>query len=193
MSQDATGGSDPSTPPPATPDPSSPDPFSREGAAAWEPGPSEATSAVPPPVPPVVPAAPPAASAWPVYPAPDPTPYPSADVPYGSGYDTGATTPYAPTLFAAPAYGLGSPYGVAPQHPKAVTALVLGIVGLVVCPPFGIAGIVTGLQVRRDSDAQPGQFTGRSLGTAGLVLGIISILVMVFWVVVFAGVFAANY
>jgi hypothetical protein len=82
---------------------------------------------------------------------------------------------------------------VAPQHPQAVTALVLGIVGLVVCPPVGIGGIVVGQRVRRDSDSSPGQFTGRGMGTAGLVLGIVSIVAMVFWIVLFGGLLASGY
>ena len=65
------------------------------------------------------------------------------------------------------------------QHPQAVLAMVLGIVGLVfsgVCVGglIGIAGIVLGRKARNEIDAKPGRYTGRGMATAGLVTGIIS-------------------
>ncbi len=197
------GGSTPTDPTPTGPPPVAPTTAGWPGypPAGPEPGPRDDTTGWPGPPQPDIQQG--------YRPAPSPGPYPPAEVaPYGptASYDPTnpyvsnpdvpnpyGSNPYAPSPFAPSAYGLGSPYGVAPQHPQAVTALVLGIVGLVVCPPVGIAGIVTGLRVRRDCDAQPGQFTGRGLGTAGLVLGIVSIVVMIFWIVVVAGVFAADY
>lgn len=81
-----------------------------------------------------------------------------------------------------PAYGV-NPYqqptyaGYAlPNHPQATTALILGIVGLALCPFVGIAAFVMGGRVRREIDAAPGQWGGRGLATAGWVLGIISIV-----------------
>jgi len=76
------------------------------------------------------------------------------------------------------------PYGMAAmQHPQAVSALVTGILGLAICPPVGIAGVVLGGKVRRDIDADPQRYTGRGMGTAGFVLGILSIAYLVILVV----------
>jgi hypothetical protein len=101
------------------------------------------------------------------------------------GYDQyGQQQPaYGVNPYQSPAYG-----GYAlPNHPQATTALILGIVGLAVCPFVGIAGFVMGGRVRREIDAAPGRWSGRGLATAGWVLGIISIvyaaLLMVYLVV----------
>ncbi len=75
-----------------------------------------------------------------------------------------------------------SPYGfVAQQHPKATTAMVLGIVGVVFCPPVGIAGLVIGNRTRKEIDADPQSYTGRGMATAGYVLGIISVVLTVLY------------
>ena len=74
-------------------------------------------------------------------------------------------------------------YGPPPNHPQAVTAFVLGLVGLVVCTPVGIGGLVIGGRVRKEIDAAPGQYSGRGLATAGWVLGIISVVLLVLAVV----------
>ena len=73
--------------------------------------------------------------------------------------------------YQQPVYGY-----VLPNHPQATTALILGIVGLALCPFVGIAGFVMGGRVRREIDAAPDQWGGRGLATAGWVLGIISIV-----------------
>ena len=92
--------------------------------------------------------------------------------PYGSN-------PYEVNSYQ-PAYGGYGSYGVAPtQHPQAVLAMVLGIVGLVfssICLGglIGIAGIVLGRKARKEIDATPGRYTGRGMATAGLITGIIS-------------------
>ena len=78
---------------------------------------------------------------------------------------------YGVNPYQQPVYGY-----VPPNHPQATTALILGIVGLALCPFVGIAGFVLGGRVRREIDAAPGQWGGRGLATAGWVLGIISIV-----------------
>jgi hypothetical protein len=129
-----------------------------------------------------------------------PSSYPSAGDPY-PGYgqpplpDYGAQTAYTdpgsylqqPAYGQQPGYGQQPAYGVnpyqqpmygylPPNHPQATTALILGIVGLALCPFVGIAGFVMGGRIRREIDAAPGQWGGRGLATAGWVLGIISIV-----------------
>lgn len=101
---------------------------------------------------------------------------------YGQQPDYGQLPAYGVNPYQQPAYGY-----VPPNHPQATTALILGIVGMVLCPFVGIAGFVIGGRVRREIDAAPGQWGGRGLATAGWVLGILSIvyaaLVLVFTVI----------
>src|SRR5919112_2087850 len=64
-------------------------------------------------------------------------------------------------------------------NPQAIIAMVLGILGLAVCPLIGIAALVLGSKARKEIDAAPGRFAGRGMATAGFVLGIISIVITV--------------
>ena len=120
-----------------------------------------------------------------------PSSYPSAGDPYPtygqqpqplqpdygsqSAYTQPGSYPQQPVYgvnpYQQPVYGY-----VPPNHPQATTALILGIVGLALCPFVGIAGFVMGGRIRREIDATPGQWGGRGLATAGWVLGIISIV-----------------
>ena len=112
----------------------------------------------------------------PAYPPPDQTGYPpqpgyGQQPVYGQQPRYGQQPAYGVNPYQQPAYGY-----VPPNHPQATTALILGIVGLALCPFVGIAGFVLGGRVRREIDAAPGQWGGRGLATAGWVLGIISIV-----------------
>ena len=152
---DASSGGDPAA------GAAAPSPFSREGASKGD--------QAPPP------------AAWPAPPAPE---YgqsgPAADLGYGygqfAGYGTqGYADPYAPGYPGYPGYA--SPYGYVPeQHPRATLALILGLLGLLFCPPVGIAGLVIGHSARKDIDGAPQRFSGRGLATAGFVLGIVSVV-----------------
>ncbi len=109
-----------------------------------------------------------------------------ADQPYGSNYGDSpyAVNPYQSSFGSAtpyqPEYGGPNSYGVpAVQHPQAIIAMVLGILGLAVCPLIGIAALILGNKARKEIDASPGRFSGRGMATAGFVLGIISIVVTV--------------
>jgi Domain of unknown function (DUF4190) len=120
-----------------------------------------------------------------------PPSYPSmppyaAEQPYGRNYGDSPyeVTPYQPSFGSAtpyqPDYGTGTPYDTpAVQHPQAIIAMVLGILGLAVCPLIGIAGLVLGSKARKEIDASAGRFAGRGMATAGFVLGIISVVVTV--------------
>ncbi|HEY5845867.1 MAG TPA: hypothetical protein VIT42_03645 [Microlunatus sp.] len=105
-----------------------------------------------------------------VYPPPEQTGYPPQPA-YGQQPVYGQQPAYGVNPYQQPAYGY-----VPPNHPQATTAMILGIVGLTLCPFVGIAGFVMGGRVRREIDAAPGQWSGRGLATAGWVLGIISIV-----------------
>ncbi len=112
------------------------------------------------------------------YPSADtPQSYPETPAPGAYGSNPYETTPYQG---AYPGYAA---YGPPPNHPQAVTAFVLGLVGLVVCTPVGIGGLVIGGRVRKEIDAAPGQYSGRGLATAGWVLGIISVVLLALAVV----------
>ena len=77
---------------------------------------------------------------------------------------------------------------------KATAALVLGILGLVLCPLiFSILALVFGYQSRRDIDASNGRLTGRGNATAGIVLGWIGIaLTTVLLILIVIGVLAGD-
>jgi hypothetical protein len=96
---------------------------------------------------------------------------------------------------APPAYGqqpvaYGQPGPAAYQMPrqsssKATTAMVLGIVGLVVCQIVGIVAIVLGNQAKNEIDASGGQIEGRGMAVAGIVMGWIAVGLMVLGIGVF--------
>lgn len=125
----------------------------------------------------------------------DPTGYPAPPAygqpDYGQQAGYGQLPAYGVNPYQQPVYGSGY---VLPSHPQATTALVLGIIGLALCPFVGIGAFILGSRARRDIDAAPGQWGGRGVATAGWVLGIISIvyasLVLVY--VVILGVAAAS-
>jgi hypothetical protein len=92
----------------------------------------------------------------------------------GSPYQAnfGGSTPYGMASYSAPPV----------QHPQATLALILGILGLAVCPFVGIAALVIGNKARKQIDAAPGQFAGRGMATAGFVMGIASVAITVLMV-----------
>ncbi|GAA3606230.1 DUF4190 domain-containing protein [Microlunatus ginsengisoli] len=100
----------------------------------------------------------------------DQTPYPQS--PYGSQpIPYGGTTPYGPSAYR---YATG-PYGyTATAHPQAVTALVLGVIGLVICSVAGIAAFFVGQKARREILAEPQRYSGLGMATAGWVMGMIA-------------------
>ena len=128
----------------------------------------------------------------------DPQPTPPYDSgsgsSYGSPYSTASPYPassYGDNPYEAPpyqaSYGSVSPYGVpAVAHPQATLSMILGIVGVAACSLVGIAALVLGNKARKEIDAQPGRYSGRGMATAGFVLGIVSVAISVFWVLLFA-------
>ncbi|HET9873421.1 MAG TPA: DUF4190 domain-containing protein [Propionibacteriaceae bacterium] len=175
-----------------------PNPFSREGAQ----GPAEPDAA-----PPVASADSPAPPAHYGSPAPGAGPGSSAgsgwpSYPYGAAGDQAArggqnpyqmnpyqSTPYQPNPYEPSPYQAGGgygPYGVPPSnHPQATVALVLGVVGLTLCPLLGPGALIVGNKARKAIDAEPYRFTGRGMATAGIVLGVVGTLYMVSIIVLF--------
>lgn len=85
-----------------------------------------------------------------------------------------------------PQYGAPQPpYGGVPQktNGKATWSLVLGLVSVLCgCSLLaGIPAIILGNMARKEIDA--GQGTGRGMATAGLVLGIIGVILSVLWII----------
>ena len=70
-----------------------------------------------------------------------------------------------------------------PNASNAVTALVLGILGIVLCPLLGPFAWVLGRKGEQEVDAAGGVVGGRGLATAGKVLGIIGTFLIVIVIV----------
>jgi Domain of unknown function (DUF4190) len=88
-----------------------------------------------------------------------------------------------------PAYGQVWPSQAPPPgrptrtNSKATWALILGIVGMVLCGVFaGIPAIVLGHQARKEIVSGRGTQEGRGMATAGFVLGIISTVASVLYI-----------
>ena len=103
------------------------------------------------------------------------------------------TSPYD----ARAPYGVQAPYGaqvpyyqpVQPNAPGAVPSMVLGIVGMVSClgsgcciaftfagAALGCIAVILATQARRHIRLSPGRYGGKGMATAGLTLGIISLI-----------------
>jgi hypothetical protein len=189
-----------------------PNPFSREGAEAADglgAQPSSGPSAGPEPFepyqpPPADPYAAPSAYSGPFQDQPYPTSGSTPGGPPPPGFDAQPTPPYGSGAAASPydapvapygsnpyeyspyqaAYGSPTPYMVVQvNHPKATSAMVFGILGIVLglsCGLgglLGIPGIVQGRRARDEIDAQPGRYGGRSQAVAGIVTGIIGVVI----------------
>ncbi len=98
---------------------------------------------------------------------PPPPPPGSSD---WSGYGQAAyNQPYG-----QPGYGYRPPQ----DHPKATTAMVLGILGLAVCGILGPFALVMGRRAVKEIDASCGTLGGRGQATAGWVCGLIATILL---------------
>jgi hypothetical protein len=121
------------------------------------------------------------------YPPPPPPP-PGDDQGQGHpGQGWGSTPPPPPP----PNYGY--PPGYAQQPPKsspmAITALVLGIVGLVCCGcgvVFSVAAVVFGILGKKEIAESNGTKTGAGMAQAGFILGIVGIVISVLYLLLVA-------
>jgi len=129
-----------------------------------------------------------------------PTPNPYAQQP-GQPYPG---QPYPPQPYGYPPQGYGYPPGYAYQpapatSQKAVWALVLGIISLLGCFCFyiggfalGIPAVVLGLMARKEIRASQGYQTGGGMATAGLVTGIVGIVLNVLVLALFIAAIATD-
>jgi hypothetical protein len=100
--------------------------------------------------------------------------------------------PYAqyPPPYAPPVQG---GYGQQQEnHPKATTALVLGIVGVICCSVTAPFAWVIGKRAMDEIDASGGRWGGRGLAQAGYVLGIVGTLLLVISIVALVFVVAVG-
>lgn len=92
--------------------------------------------------------------------------------------------PFQPPAGGQPPYGQPPPYGPPPggggfgqgpseNAPNAVLALVLGIVGVVVCGIAAPFAWMLGKRAEQAADADPARYTGKGMATAGKILGMI--------------------
>jgi len=73
----------------------------------------------------------------------------------------------------------------APTESRAVVALVLGILGIVLCPILAPIAWAIGHASEQQIDAAAGALSGRGLATAGKITGIIGTVLLILYVVVF--------
>ena len=101
---------------------------------------------------------------------------------YGGGQGGGYGGQGGQGGYGAPPPGYGPPAGG--NNKKSIWALVLGILSLVCCGLFaGIPAIILGKQAQKEIDASGGLQTGRGMATAGFVLGIISIVFSIIYII----------
>jgi hypothetical protein len=91
--------------------------------------------------------------------------------------------PVQPGQPGQPGYGYspqpyGAPMQFAPDHPKATTSLVLGILGLVLCSVLAPFAWVMGKRTVGEIDASNGQLGGRGAAQAGYICGIIGTVLL---------------
>lgn len=98
-----------------------------------------------------------------------PPPPPPGVNPYGAPPMPGAPYPGYP----------GASFGAPPAHRQAMTAMILGIVGLLCFSPAAPFAIWLGHKAMREIDASGGQLAGRGQAQAGFIMGIIGTVLLV--------------
>ena len=71
----------------------------------------------------------------------------------------------------------------APDHPRAVTSLVLGILGIVLCGVLAPFAWVIGSRTLNEIDASNGRVGGRGAAQAGYILGIVGTVLLVIYAI----------
>ena len=85
-----------------------------------------------------------------------------------------------------PGYGYGPPQ----DHPKAQTAMILGILGIVCCGFLSIPAFIIGNNAVKEIDAANGSLGGRSMANAGKIMGIVGMVFLGLGLIYFLGVMA---
>lgn len=92
--------------------------------------------------------------------------------------------PWQPT-YPPPGYAAPGPY--LPDHPRATTSLVLGILGVVLCQIAAPFAWVMGKRTLDEIDASQGTLGGRGAAQAGYILGIVGTVILGLFVLFFVG------
>lgn len=111
---------------------------------------------------------------------------PSSDQPGqdAQGYDQPGYWAQQQQQYGQPAYGqppgypAQAPQQYAPDHPRATAALVLGILGLVLCGLLAPFAWSIGKKTLTEIDASNGTLGGRGAANAGYILGIIGSIML---------------
>ncbi len=85
--------------------------------------------------------------------------------------------PPQPPSSALPPYDYGHP--ASPYHPRAITILVLGILGVAMFYPLGPFAWVMGRRALKEIDSSGGTIGGRGLVLAGYICGIVATVVLI--------------
>ena len=129
----------------------------------------------------------------------DPFATPPSDGQPSGDQPTGPQPQYGQPQYGAQPYG-SQPYGTGPTRSPSngfgITALVLGILALLlgvvlVGALFGVAAIVFGFLCR--ARARRGEATNGGMAVAGIILGIVGILVSIFVVVSISNLFGEEF
>ena len=121
------------------------------------------------------------------------SPTPGADGSHAADSQASSATPAPVNPYGTPS---PPPYPMAPPaSSSAILSLVMGILGLpslfMMCPVFSIVAVVSGHIALAGMKANPGEFTGRGLAVAGLILGYLGVglglLMMLMFVPFFIG------
>ena len=110
---------------------------------------------------------------------------------YGQPYGQQYGPQYGQQYGGQPPYGQPPgypPVGYAPQHPRATTALVLGIIGVVLCSLTAPFAWRIGKQAVDEIDDSHGQLGGRGAAQAGYVLGIVGTVLLGLYVLAFVAI-----
>ena len=97
-----------------------------------------------------------------------------AQQPYGQPPMPGYGAP--PAAYGQPGY---APMAYAPDHPRATTSLVLGILGVVLCQILAPFAWSIGKKTVTEIDASHGAVGGRGAAQAGYIMGIVGTVLLV--------------
>ncbi len=104
---------------------------------------------------------------------PPTAPYPQAYPP--PGYPPSG---YPPSGYPPQGYPPQGPVQYAPDHPRATTSLVLGILGVVACQVLGPVAWWMGKKTLEEIDASGGRYGGRGAAQAGYVMGVVGTVLL---------------
>jgi hypothetical protein len=99
---------------------------------------------------------------------------------YGAAHDRPGAHAFPPP------YPHQGPVQYVPDHPKATTSLVLGILGVVLCQVLAPFAWAMGKKTVTEIDASRGRVGGRGAAQAGYVLGIVGSVLLVLSILLIA-------